>query len=235
MFLGVKTPSEAAPDALAAVHRAGILHRDVKAQNVMRASDGRIVLMDFGTGVDLGDDAGVLAGTPLYLAPEVMAGGDSTRPSDVYSLGVLLFHLVTGTFPVRGSTSAKSGGPTGEASARGSDRRGVGCPDPLPPSSIARSQRIPVGGTSRPRLTAREPDREDPLIVPLEHLTHEQGVAVRRPLLDIEPGNIPDAHVTRPPPRTDSRIPPETGTSAPGRRAWQTRPRRAGRRAARSR
>jgi Tol biopolymer transport system component len=91
-------------EALSAVHGAGILHRDIKAQNVMREPGGRTVLMDFGTGIDLADDARALAGTPLYLAPEVIEGGDATRRSDIYSLGVLLFHLATGEFPVTGGT-----------------------------------------------------------------------------------------------------------------------------------
>ena len=61
--------------AVSAVHGAGLLHRDIKAHNVMRAEDGRIVLMDFGTGRELDDDASSdLAGTPLYLAPEVLQG-----------------------------------------------------------------------------------------------------------------------------------------------------------------
>jgi TolB-like protein/tRNA A-37 threonylcarbamoyl transferase component Bud32 len=75
--------------ALGAVHAAGLIHRDVKAQNVMRESGGRLVLMDFGAG-----------GTPIYLAPEVLAGGDPTIASDVYATGVLLYHLVTGRYPI---------------------------------------------------------------------------------------------------------------------------------------
>src|SRR5262245_17700309 len=90
--------------AVAAVHGAGVLHRDIKAQNVMLAEDGRAVLMDFGTGRELGDDSSDVAGTPLYLAPEVLAGGDATIQSDVYSLGVLLYYLVTGEYPVRADT-----------------------------------------------------------------------------------------------------------------------------------
>jgi len=86
--------------AVAAVHAAGLLHRDVKAQNVMQADDGRIVLMDFGTGRELDDDGQALAGTPLYLAPELFSVGAATAASDVYSLGVLLFHLLTGSYPV---------------------------------------------------------------------------------------------------------------------------------------
>ncbi len=89
--------------ALAAVHNAGLLHRDVKAQNVMREAGGRVVLMDFGTGEDL---AGTnrLVGTPLYLAPEIFHGQKASIQSDVYSVGVLLYYLVTGAFPVVAAT-----------------------------------------------------------------------------------------------------------------------------------
>jgi hypothetical protein len=89
--------------ALAAVHAAGLLHRDVKANNVMRESGGRIVLMDFGAGRETGSDAGGdLAGTPLYMAPEVLHGGPASMQSDLYSVGVLLFYITTGEYPVSG-------------------------------------------------------------------------------------------------------------------------------------
>jgi serine/threonine-protein kinase len=88
--------------ALAAVHGAGLLHRDVKAQNVLRENGGRIVLMDFGTGEELRETGGTarMTGTPLYLAPEILARQPASVQSDIYSLGVLLFYLVTGQFPV---------------------------------------------------------------------------------------------------------------------------------------
>ena len=93
---------------LAAVHECGVLHGDIKAQNVMREDGGRIVLMDFGTGRYLkhqpagaGSD---FAGTPLYLAPEIFAGGPRTVASEIYSVGVLLYFLVTGSYPVQGDT-----------------------------------------------------------------------------------------------------------------------------------
>ncbi len=90
--------------ALAAVHARGLVHRDVKAQNVMREVGGQTILMDFGAGqhVDAVHDS--LKGSPAYVAPEVLAGAPATARSDIYSLGVLLFHLVTGDFPVTAST-----------------------------------------------------------------------------------------------------------------------------------
>jgi hypothetical protein len=88
----------------AAVHNAGFVHRDVKARNVMREQAGRIVLMDFGTGREaraLEDPSRPdVAGTPLYMAPEVLAGEPASMRSDVYSVGVLLYHLVTSQYPI---------------------------------------------------------------------------------------------------------------------------------------
>jgi eukaryotic-like serine/threonine-protein kinase len=99
--------------ALAAVHGAGTLHGDIKAHNVMRGAGGRITLTDFGTSKDLSREqrrlGGDFAGTPLYLAPEVFRGEARTLASDIYSLGVLLFYLVSGTYPVDGSTRTEVG------------------------------------------------------------------------------------------------------------------------------
>lgn len=96
--------------ALAAVHAVNLLHRDVKAHNVMREHGGRVVLMDFGTGqvVRAGTrtDAG-LAGTPVYMAPEVLNGEQSSPASDIYGVGVLLFFLVTGRYPYEGRTAGE--------------------------------------------------------------------------------------------------------------------------------
>ena len=90
--------------AVEAVHAAGLLHRDIKTQNVMVTEDGRPVLMDFGTGRERDTSDASVSGTPLYLAPEVLAGGAATAQSDVYSVGVLLYLLLTGSYPVRATT-----------------------------------------------------------------------------------------------------------------------------------
>ncbi len=96
--------------ALSVVHGAGLVHGDLKAQNVMRDDDGRIVLMDFGAGSRVGDEDAstpTLRGTPIYLAPEVIAGGARTTASDIYALGTTLYFLVSGRFPIEASTLAE--------------------------------------------------------------------------------------------------------------------------------
>jgi serine/threonine protein kinase/tetratricopeptide (TPR) repeat protein len=93
--------------AVAAVHKAGLLHRDIKAHNVMREAGGRMVLMDFGAG-EIRTEHTLSGprriGTPLYQAPEIFDGQPATIASDIYSLGVLLYHLLTKRYPVEGET-----------------------------------------------------------------------------------------------------------------------------------
>ena len=89
--------------ALAAVHAVGVLHGDIKAHNVVRRDGGQIVLVDFGASRFRSAEAvrgNDMIGTPVYLAPEVLSGEPRSAASDVYSLGVLLFHLVTNNYPV---------------------------------------------------------------------------------------------------------------------------------------
>ena len=80
--------------ALAAIHHAGLLHHDIKASNVMREEGGRVVLMDLGVG----------GATPVYMAPELLRGEPASTKTDLYALGVLLHHLASGGYPVRGAT-----------------------------------------------------------------------------------------------------------------------------------
>ena len=89
--------------ALSAIHKAGLVHQDVKAQNVMREHDGRLVLMDFGAGL-VSDEGTPRWGTPRYMAPELFEGDPASARSDIYSLGVLMFFLLSGEFPVEGRT-----------------------------------------------------------------------------------------------------------------------------------
>jgi serine/threonine protein kinase len=91
--------------ALSAIHNEGLLFRDLKAQNVMREQGGAIKLMDFGAGMDSDEStAGRIAGTPFYLAPELFDDVAPSVQSDIYSLGVLLYHLTSGRFPLEADT-----------------------------------------------------------------------------------------------------------------------------------
>lgn len=119
--------------ALAAVHHANLVHRDVKTQNVMREGGGRIVLMDFGAGQELSRTNGrSRAGTPACMAPELFEHGRATPQSDLYSLGVLLFRIVTGEYPVPGRSSDS----VRAAHQRGEQRRLIDLRADLPPQFV---------------------------------------------------------------------------------------------------
>ena len=107
-------------DALAYAHGRGIVHRDLKSSNVLVTDDGKIKVLDFGLAQQLvlvSDDqptrtltqAGMIVGTPHYLAPEILRGGPADVRSDLWSLGVVLYEMASGVQPFRGATPIELG------------------------------------------------------------------------------------------------------------------------------
>ncbi len=90
--------------ALGAAHRAGMIHRDVKPENVLLADDGRVKVADFGLARAVNSETqhtstGVLIGTVSYLSPELVVDGHADARSDVYAAGVLIYEMLTGQKP----------------------------------------------------------------------------------------------------------------------------------------
>lgn len=99
-------------EALAFAHSQGIIHRDVKPENVMLGDDGHVKVMDFGIAHLMDSDTltgvGDVIGTIAYMSPEQAAGQRVRPPSDVYSAGMVLYELLAGAHPLRGATPAET-------------------------------------------------------------------------------------------------------------------------------
>ncbi|MHB1544930.1 MAG: protein kinase domain-containing protein [Gammaproteobacteria bacterium] len=97
--------------AIEYAHRMEVIHRDIKPSNVLRTPDGEVHLIDFGIAIhtaalEEAADKPVLAGSPSYMAPELIAGGEASPQTDIYSLGVLLYELLVGRRPYEGKSLA---------------------------------------------------------------------------------------------------------------------------------
>ena len=187
---GTLDPDEAAGigakvmDALAAAHRAGVLHRDVKPGNILLDRSGRVVLTDFGIATmdDPGDGStthltrsGELVGSLDYLAPERAQGADPGPASDIWALGATLYAAVEGSSPFRRTSTfstltaivseplpePRRAGPLGPVLQRLMDKR----PESRPEADQARALLQTVadtGGTDTPTSTLRGPAATPP-------------------------------------------------------------------------
>ena len=106
--------------ALSHAHRMGVVHRDLKPANLMITESGAVKIMDFGIARVAGSEhltsAGFLMGTPAYMAPEQVTGGEIDARTDLYSMGVVFYYLVTARLPFKGDN------PIAMAQSRVSDR-----------------------------------------------------------------------------------------------------------------
>ncbi|HTL33648.1 MAG TPA: serine/threonine-protein kinase [Kofleriaceae bacterium] len=95
---------------LSAIHRAGLVHGDMKSDNILIGANDRVTIIDFGLARDVAaprtaDELQTLSGTPEYMAPEVIRGEAPGVASDLYAVGVILYEMVTGMPPFTGKTT----------------------------------------------------------------------------------------------------------------------------------
>src|SRR5262249_35141721 len=151
--------------ALSAVHDEGLLHRDLKPANVMLDGRGKVRLADFGLAAAAADlsATGVRAGTPLYMAPEQLAGQEMTPRSDLYALGLVLYELFTGKKAFAGTDrDTPPSKPSGHVSTLdpATERAILHClerdPKDRPGSALAVAAALPGGDPLAAALAAGE-------------------------------------------------------------------------------
>jgi len=100
-------------EGLSEAHRLGVIHRDLKSNNIMLDKEGNVRIMDFGIARSLEakgiTGAGIMIGTPEYMSPEQVEGKDVDQRSDIYSLGIILYEMLTGRVPFEGDTAFSIG------------------------------------------------------------------------------------------------------------------------------
>jgi beta-lactam-binding protein with PASTA domain/serine/threonine protein kinase len=206
--------------ALAAAHRAGLVHRDVKPENILLAEDGAVKVADFGLTHAIDADGastrtGLMMGTVAYCAPEQISRGSADARSDVYAAGIVLFELLTGAPPYRGDSALAVA-----YQHVNSD---------VPPPSTRRSDLAPALDDLVRRATAREPSARPldagVLLAELHDLRVDLGlpvVAIRRlpPSIDLD-RTQPLAVIDPSAGRADWAQTATTSTQAEQGRGWQ--------------
>jgi beta-lactam-binding protein with PASTA domain/tRNA A-37 threonylcarbamoyl transferase component Bud32 len=161
---------DAVLSGLAAAHKAGIVHRDVKPENVLLAEDGRIKIGDFGlaraTTANTASGAQLL-GTIAYLAPELVTRGTADARSDIYAIGIMLYEMLTGEQPYKGEQPMQIAFQHATDSVPRPSVKNPGVPEPLDELVLWATERSP---DDRP-LDARE------MLQRLREIERELGVA----------------------------------------------------------
>ncbi|MFY9714884.1 MAG: Stk1 family PASTA domain-containing Ser/Thr kinase [Microbacterium sp.] len=155
---------------LSAAHRAGIVHRDVKPENVLLAEDGRIKIGDFGlaraTTANTATGAQLL-GTIAYLAPELVTRGTADARSDIYALGIMLYEMLTGEQPYKGEQPMQIAFQHATESVPRPSVRNPGVPEPLDELVLWATEKSPD----------ERPDDAQEMLDRLREIEHELGIA----------------------------------------------------------
>ncbi|MCR2811423.1 MULTISPECIES: Stk1 family PASTA domain-containing Ser/Thr kinase [Microbacterium] len=140
------TIMDAVLSGLAAAHRAGIVHRDVKPENVLLAEDGRIKIGDFGLARATTANTATgqqLLGTIAYLAPELVTRGSADARSDIYALGIMLYEMLTGEQPYQGEQPMQIAYQHATDSVPRPSAKNPGVPEPLDELVLWATERSP--------------------------------------------------------------------------------------------
>ncbi|MFT4307074.1 MAG: protein kinase, partial [Microbacterium sp.] len=155
---------------LAAAHRAGIVHRDVKPENVLLAEDGRIKIGDFGLAraTTANTASGqMLLGTIAYLAPELVTRGSADARSDIYALGIMLYEMLTGEQPYKGEQPMQIAYQHATDSVPRPGAKNPGVPEQLDELVLWATERSPDG----------RPVDADAMLTRLREIEAELGIA----------------------------------------------------------